>query len=479
MDKIVGRLVDLVKTSTGIERESLHMPDVHAVLQRMPGRSRFSADADYISWLEQLPGSHPEFRELISTVTINETSFFRHASQLRALAEEAAAKADARGGPVRIWSAACSTGEEVYSIGLLLRRSGVQAEILGTDIDSVVIRQASAGAGYSNRSINKVPADIHRCFFQEERPGRWRLNPGMLDGIRFEVSNLMDEVLPRPRSGSMWDFILCRNVFIYFSRETTDEVIERMVSALAPDGSLWLGAADPVLHSRAPIRATQTPSGVTYYVRSKGILPATNSSVGPPDADGRDSLQAALMYISREQYESAICALNDHLQDRPADTTAYLALGHIMMQRGDTSAAEANYARALALNAECGEAAYFWALVQYRTDRVPDVLSRLVSLASSEDLPWPCRILLALSYERGGRMLEAELEWSRAREALHQNRHLSFESPHELVNGVHTYPSRAQTLVDQRLEQVAASRDLHLDMARTADLLLGISEINP
>ena len=183
--------------------------------------------------------------ELIDALTTNHTSFLRepaHFDLLRALsaAEFAAVPV------LRVWSAACSTGEEPYSIAGCLTCGGDREprrwEIRATDISTRVLETARRGV-YANGSLKSLPAEWLPACFQRGR-GRWdgyyRVRPEIAARIHFERVNLLD-------SGSgdgKWHVIFCRNVMIYFDKPTQQRVVARLAAALEPGGYLMIGHSE-------------------------------------------------------------------------------------------------------------------------------------------------------------------------------------------------------------------------------------------
>jgi chemotaxis protein methyltransferase CheR len=182
-------------------------------------------------------------------LTINESSFFRDGRPFEHLRRALPALASARapGLPLRIWSAACSTGQEAYSIAMVLSElapamGGRCAEILGTDIAQEVLARAREGSFTQFEVQRGLPARLLVQHFRQEE-GRWRVAPELRAMTRFERWNLLSDLRPLGR----FDVIFCRNVLIYFDTPTKTRVLEALAAQLAPDGVLYLGGAETVL----------------------------------------------------------------------------------------------------------------------------------------------------------------------------------------------------------------------------------------
>ena len=208
------------------ERSGIHFQDskkyvLESRLARRVEELKFENFDQYLQFLTTGPYQQDEFQEMFNRITINETSFFRNEAQLDVFERQVLPRLlDARRKTkvLRIWSSACSTGEEPYTIAIQLHRSlGLrladwQIEILGTDISEKVLLAAQTGryASYSMRSIQ--PMVLQRYF--KEVNSFYQIDPTIQSMVRFELLNLKDAVAAR-RFGTC-DVIFCRNVLIYF-----------------------------------------------------------------------------------------------------------------------------------------------------------------------------------------------------------------------------------------------------------------------
>lgn len=221
--------------------------------------------ADYCDYLEQ-PAHDGEIIELINALTTNLTSFFRenhHFDYLadRVLPEFAQRNRVARA--LRLWSAGCSTGEEPYSLAMVLAEQekllrGWDIEVLASDIDSNVLAQASAGIYPLNRVENLPRARLKR-FLQRGRgaqQGKARVRDNIRHWIRFEQINLMERLAVETK-----DVIFCRNVIIYFDRVTKARLLDGFADHLVDGGYLFVG------HSESLLQVTDRfePVGHTVY----------------------------------------------------------------------------------------------------------------------------------------------------------------------------------------------------------------------
>lgn len=212
--------------------------------------------------------AHEERQELITAITTNVTQFFRephHFEALRTRVLPPLIQRAERGGSVRIWSAGCSTGQEPYSIALTLLALAPQivrrdVRILASDLDRAVLATASRGV-YPEAALDAVPPALRRTHFQPVRAGdetAWSVGPEPRSLIRFRQLNL---TLDWPMKGG-FDVIFCRNVVIYFDKETETRVWRRFAERLPEGGRLFVGHSERVNTSTLPMFASD---GVTTY----------------------------------------------------------------------------------------------------------------------------------------------------------------------------------------------------------------------
>lgn len=204
--------------------------------------------ADYCAYLED-PDNQAELTELVNALTTNLTAFFREAHHFDFLASTALPefiRAKGRGERLRVWSAGCSTGEEPYSIAMVLaeqaeRLGGIQAEILASDIDSSVLAQAQRGI-YPMARVEQLAKTRLKAFFHKGKgaqAGNVRVRDELRRYIRYARINLM-----QPLQVERQDLIFCRNVIIYFDKETKRRLVERFADVLADGGYLVVGHSE-------------------------------------------------------------------------------------------------------------------------------------------------------------------------------------------------------------------------------------------
>ncbi len=207
----------------------------------------------YLDILNKEPGG-VETRHFISAVTTNVTSFFRENAHFELVARFIASALQAGQTRFRFWSAACSTGEEPYSLAIavhqaLAGRNG-DCQILATDIDPNVLATASA-ALYPERLLSPVPNAVRSAYFSKEGE-QYRVQDHIKRMVHFGRLNLIRP--PYPMKGP-FDMIFCRNVMIYFDIETRERLVNNLAQLLRPDGYLMIGHSETLTGLTAPFHS--------------------------------------------------------------------------------------------------------------------------------------------------------------------------------------------------------------------------------
>jgi chemotaxis protein methyltransferase CheR len=256
------------------DRAGIHFQDnkkyvLESRLSRRLEELEFENFDQYLLFLTAGPYQMDEFQEMFNRITINETSFFRNEPQLEVfehtvlpqLLEARKAKKT-----LRIWSAACSSGEEPYTLAIQIHRSlGVRLmdwriEILGTDISEKVLLHAQEGryVHYAVRTVN--PMILSRYFKQEG--SFYVLDPTIRSMVHFEKLNLKDGIAAR-RFGK-WDVIFCRNVMIYFDDKMKTHCAKLFHDQLEPDGTLFIGHSETLRSIPVPLQPMPIPQAFAY-----------------------------------------------------------------------------------------------------------------------------------------------------------------------------------------------------------------------
>ncbi|WP_456413726.1 CheR family methyltransferase [Thiolapillus sp.] len=268
-DQDFSRLRELVYQHTGIRMADNRRDLIYGRLSR---RLRALGMHSFRAYCELIEDGHEEELEAFTNaVTTNLTAFFREAHHFDYLASTALPELMARkqaNQRIRIWSAGCSTGEEPYTLAMILLENipdihNWDVRILATDLDSEVLAKASAGI-YEQQNIQRVLGERLKRWFRKgtgAHKGKAKVLPQLQELISFRKLNLMESW---PMKGP-FDIIFCRNVLIYFDKPTQKKLFDRFANILDPKGHLFIG------HSESPLDLTDrfTLIGQSIYQRSK------------------------------------------------------------------------------------------------------------------------------------------------------------------------------------------------------------------
>jgi chemotaxis protein methyltransferase CheR len=256
-DKNFKRLAELIHGYSGIKMPSGKRTMLEGRLRRrmrVLGIPRLDA---YCRFLFEDEGLETEIVHLMDAVTTNKTEFFREPAHFRFLqttALPALAKAGRR--TIKVWSAACSTGAEPYTLAMVLeehaRETRQDYAILCTDLCTQVLDQAVAGM-FSESMIEPVEMDLRRRYVMRARdPSRRevRIVPQLRSRLSFARLNLMDDNYPVERD---MDLVFCRNILIYFDKPTQGRVLQRLCDHIRPGGYLFLGHSESIVGLDLPV----------------------------------------------------------------------------------------------------------------------------------------------------------------------------------------------------------------------------------
>lgn len=275
-DPYFPRLKALVIETTGMAFYADKDEDLARIVAARMAETELSC-ARYLEVIADPVLGRDEMDALVAELTIGETYFFRHKEQFDALRDiilpDVLARNEAKRS-LHIWSAGCATGPEPYSIAILLKRefgariAGWNVSIIGTDINQKFLARARDGR-YDEWAFRATPDDVRaECF---SRAGKqWQINAEYKNLVRFQYHNLIRNKFPSLLDNlAGLDLIICRNVVIYFSRETVEGLVPCFHETLADGGWLVMGHAEPNIELFRNFRTVNTP-GAVLYQRSEG-----------------------------------------------------------------------------------------------------------------------------------------------------------------------------------------------------------------
>ncbi|MEA2696286.1 MAG: chemotaxis protein methyltransferase CheR [Myxococcales bacterium] len=269
----VGRFRASIARHLGLHHDEARHAFLAELLQRRADANAVSA-AVYLERIGGASGFRDELRALAKELTVCETYFFRHQEQLRAFEEVAlpdrlATRAASR--TLRLLSAGCASGEEAYSLAIILRERHLgpdwSVSVRAVDVNATALERAVRGR-YTTWSLRETPPDVQRRWFVAD--GReFVMDPSLRALVTFDERNLADAV------SDLWpaqtyDVIFCRNVIMYFTPDEAQALVARMAAALAPGGYLFLGHAENLRGLSNDFHLCHT-NGTFYYQHKSGL----------------------------------------------------------------------------------------------------------------------------------------------------------------------------------------------------------------
>jgi chemotaxis protein methyltransferase CheR len=323
----VERFRDILRASTGLSFEDGKLPLLEQILDHRLAARGEPCDL-YLDRLDH-DGGIEEISVLANDITIGETYFFRHSEQFRALTEIAlperlAARQTVR--QLRILSAACASGEEPYTLAIIIRDllagQGWKTSIVGVDLNPVMLDRARE-ARYSRWALRETPSDIQlHCFHYDGKDAR--LDEEIKAMVHFEQRNLAND------NGDLWpaegyDVIFCRNLLMYFSPDQARALLKRIAGGLAPGGFLFLGHAETLRGLSDDFHLRHSHD--SFYYQRKGMLSEQKHRRHLPRVAvpvERQAIESPTAWVDHIRVASEkVEALTTRPSDRPAPASTW------------------------------------------------------------------------------------------------------------------------------------------------------------
>ncbi len=474
------RFRDYIHQHSGIWLEESKLDSLRISLYARATRLELTTWDDYFATLSR---DDAEFRELMSLITINETSFFRFPQQFDSLRThvlpEIMGDQIGENRIVRVWSAGCSTGEEPYTIGMALFDSGIETldwryEVMGTDVSTKALGVAR-GATYPGRALGGLATETVNRHFVRVGDDEYRVAPHVRKHVDFGYHNLIKEPYPLSLMGN-WDIIFCRNVTIYFRLESTRRVVSNFYNSLNEGGYLFIGHSETLTSITDQFEPVEV-GGVFLYRKSRrekrwqGFSaagpqfvtgPATEAvrgrrspAVAPaPQPTEREDQRAArqermarreqerrtaaeeaaagassvadFLQLAREKFaegqpDEVVRLLDIVLTADRGNADAHLLAAYVHADSGDYDAALAACTRALAVNPLLPGARYILGVIYQRQGDVVRAVSELKKTIYIDADFALAHLNLGNIYRQQGRFDAAAREYENALRALYAN----------------------------------------------------------
>lgn len=478
-------------------REQSHTAFWQKVLLRVKALGLSSVEAYYqlLNSSYQPVTENSEWRELINFLSITESYFFRDQGQFALLRthvlpeliahkQKLTVEGSAKERSLKIWSAGCATGEEAYSLAILLKELIPADEdwslfILGTDINQAALAQAQRGV-YSDWSFRSVQAETQKKYFQPHHQG-WKIISDIAKLVTFRLDNLVGITATDFENHiSNLDLIICRNVFIYFNPDAINLTLQCFYQALSPGGYLLTGHTELHGHKHHQFKVKAFSQSVVYQREANSapgtstILPELNilslkpeknlqlavpkerSSSQPiasrlePERADITVLETIIERIKRKAYADAIAQAKQLVAQNIYPFRAYCLLAEAYANLGQHASAVAACQQAFQYDPLAVEPLYLLAQVaqeQGDLERAKSLLKRVIYLAPSSTFAY---FELGCLYEQQGNLEKAQRNW---RSSLNDLKRLAGET---IVDGCKDLTaSKLLMAIEQKLSQEA------------------------
>jgi len=395
-------LRDFLACRTGLFFQENKRDDLLTVLQdRLAVLPRFSDPGAYLAYLEREEDGGRELRGLVGRLTVGETYFFRNRGQFSALRDQILPdlirRRRGKRQQLRLWSAGCSTGEEPYSLAILLHEllpdiKDWSVHILATDINEDALVAAREGL-YRNWSFREVEDRYRQSYFTAEGDSS-RIRPEVQSLVRFGYLNLADAPYPASLNGTdALDLILCRNVMIYFRPELCREVTRRFFACLEDQGYLFVGhsehsdliypAFSRSFHGHSIVYQKTGPNPVwekALALRFRGSGPPPPGTVThalpgsgrqglqrPPGTEETVLFERGALLVGQMRPLEAVAEFRRVLAVNPRNERALYGIAMLLADTGDTATAAATAEKLLEINPLHLPATYLLAILARET----------------------------------------------------------------------------------------------------------------
>ncbi len=253
------RLKNLIYDASGI---NLHEGKKELLKSKIAKRMRMTRKS-LDEYLSLLASDQREIIEFIDTVTTNHSFFFRENNSIEYIIRQFCEPSGKKNYEFSVWCAACSTGDEPYSVAIQLLEADLKFSILATDISHTVLATATRGI-YRTDKVRNVPMEMLRRYFKKGTKnfaGHVKVRPEVARHIRFEKFNLITDKIP----GKRFDAVICRNVMIYFDQPTSTLVVNKLYEAVVPSGFFAIGNAESLMNLKHPFKSI--PKVPSLYVK--------------------------------------------------------------------------------------------------------------------------------------------------------------------------------------------------------------------
>lgn len=266
---LLDNSLELVIKKVALQRRiDLSQYNANFVKRRLNVRLRAKGLQNYLQYSSLLDQDQTECDALFQSLSINVTEFFRNKDVFDAFYNQILPKLlhHNKQEEIRIWSAGCATGEETYTIAMLLDQASAnygqfKFKIMATDVSSKAVETAKKGA-YLSSSLKNVPEEFLAKYFHQTSDGNYQLDKKIISLVNFTLGNILTMITPKSL-----DVIFCRNIIIYFDRKTQEQLFAKFAFSLKPHGYLILGKTEMIKDGASSLFEAEMPRERVYRKR--------------------------------------------------------------------------------------------------------------------------------------------------------------------------------------------------------------------
>lgn len=218
----------------------------HRVRRRIDMLMRKHSFNSYLEYFEKLKNDDLLWDEFLDKLTINVTEFFRNPEKWEYLQKSILPDLFKKSNKLKLWSAGCSTGEEPYTLSMVIEEMNAsnKADIIAADLDKFVLKKAQNGI-YEERSMINLSTNFRTKYFEKTDDGRFKIKNSVKSNVKFKQINLLTDSFDKD-----YDLIICRNVVIYFDNPAKEKLYKKFSEALKPGGILFVGSTERIFNYR-------------------------------------------------------------------------------------------------------------------------------------------------------------------------------------------------------------------------------------
>jgi len=372
----IDAFCQIIENKTGLFFNEIKKKYLEQIIKERIAKKHISQE-EYLKLLTHPLFSEKEIRKLAELITIIETKFFRHPEQFEALERKIVPEILKQTKNLKIWSAGCATGEEPYSIAMVLAKlsrnlKDFSFKIYATDINSSALKKAEKGV-YNRKSISNVPKEYWKYFILNEEQAIVKEEIKAL--VEFSFLNLIKQPFPVYRF-TQTDIIFCRNVFIYFRPESIKRVLQHFYLCLKKNGYLILAPTENLEDFTKNFVIVKYKNTFFYkkvpLIEKEPVITIKPSKIKKEEVLPLDKLKEAKRLADAGLYEESMYICKKILKQYPTLPEVYLLLGIVYYEKGEIKNAIKSLKKAIYLESEFALAYFYLGNIYWQLSMIPE-----------------------------------------------------------------------------------------------------------